>query len=158
MSCPNRNIRVWRRIIVRLACLAFLQVPTDGFIASHMKGTGESTTQMHMSATVAPDEQTKTHRGESTRLTKAKLLLKQFTEEGTDEASLSKSTASLIPGIQSRTTTSEVPDNVWSNGLLDGSDVVTRYAFRKGVKIAEPLVKYDPVAAEKLLFKQPAKW
>lgn len=51
-----------------------------------------------------------------------------------------------------------VPDNYWSNGLLDGSDVVTRYAFRRGVKIAEPLVKYDPEAAEQLLFRQPTKW
>ncbi|KAL3906035.1 MAG: hypothetical protein SGILL_009441, partial [Bacillariaceae sp.] len=48
--------------------------------------------------------------------------------------------------------------NYWSNGLLDGSDVVTRYAFRRGVKIAEPLVKYDPEAAAKQLFRQPTKW
>ena len=33
---------------------------------------------------------------------------------------------------------------------------VTRWA--RGVKVAEPLVKYDPVAAEKLLFRQPYKW
>jgi len=51
-----------------------------------------------------------------------------------------------------------VPDTYWSNGLLDGSDVVTRYAFRQGVKIAEPLVKYDPIAAEKNLFQQPNRW
>jgi hypothetical protein len=51
-----------------------------------------------------------------------------------------------------------VPDNYWSNGLLDGSNVVTRYAFRKGVKIAEPLVKYDPEAAAQQLFRQPTKW
>jgi ABC1 atypical kinase-like domain len=51
-----------------------------------------------------------------------------------------------------------VPDNYWSNGLLDGSNVVTRYAFRRGVKIAEPLVKYDPEAAAKQLFRQPTKW
>ena len=51
-----------------------------------------------------------------------------------------------------------VPDNQWSNGLLDGSDVVTRYAFRQGIKIAEPLVKYDPIKAEKMLFKQPDRW
>ena len=51
-----------------------------------------------------------------------------------------------------------VPETYWSNGLLDGSNVVTRYAFRRGIKVAEPLVKYDPIAAEKLLFKQPTKW
>ena len=96
-------------------------------------------------STVA-DQEINIEEGESTRLTKAKLLLEQFTAQ--DDPS--RSTA---PG-----TGGEVPDNYWSNGLLDGSDVVTRYAYRKGVKIAEPLVKYDPVAAEKLLFKQPTKW
>lgn len=49
-----------------------------------------------------------------------------------------------------------VPDQFWSNGHLQGGDYVTRWA--RGVKVAEPLVKYDPVVAEKLLFKQPAKW
>jgi hypothetical protein len=114
--------------------------------------------QRHVSTTVADDEDTKTQGGESTRLTRAKLLLKQFTEEGPEGPSLSRPTSAEVPGIPSRTITSDIPDNVWSNGLLDGGDVVTRYAFRKGVKIAEPLVKYDPVAAEKILFRQPAKW
>lgn len=36
------------------------------------------------------------------------------------------------------------------------NNYVTRWAG--GVKVAEPLVRYDPVAAEKLLFRQPAKW
>jgi len=66
-----------------------------------------------------------------------------------------------------------VPDAYWNNGhLLSNGDVyangapsssspsskgfVTRWA--RGVKVAEPLVKYDPVAAERLLFRQPAKW
>jgi len=51
-----------------------------------------------------------------------------------------------------------VPDDVWYNGNLQRGkgDYVTRWA--KGVKVAEPLRKYDPVAAEKLLFLQPAKW
>jgi hypothetical protein len=49
-----------------------------------------------------------------------------------------------------------VPDQFWSNGHLQGGNYVTRWA--RGVKVAEPLVKYDPVVAEKVLFKQPAKW
>ena len=54
-----------------------------------------------------------------------------------------------------------VPDNFWSNGHLEeqrrGSPkFVTRW--KSGVNVAEPLVQYDPVAAEKLLFRQPAKW
>jgi hypothetical protein len=100
------------------------------------------------------EEQIKTE-GESTRLSKAKLLLEQFTNEEPEEPSLSKPLSVAVPGVSSP---QPVPDNYWSNGLLDGSDVVTRYAFRRGVKIAEPLVKYDPVAAEIILFKQPAKW
>jgi hypothetical protein len=49
-----------------------------------------------------------------------------------------------------------VPDDFWSNGHLQGGDYVTRWA--RGVKVAEPLVRYDPVVAEQLLFKQPTKW
>jgi ABC1 atypical kinase-like domain len=55
-----------------------------------------------------------------------------------------------------------VPDTYWSNGHLDDtrsskdSLIVTRWA--RGVKVAEPLVKYDPIATEKKLFRQPAKW
>ena len=57
-----------------------------------------------------------------------------------------------------------VPDTYWSNGHLDDTKLssskdelfVTRWA--RGVKVAEPLVKYDPVATEKVLFRQPAKW
>jgi hypothetical protein len=94
---------------------------------------------------------------DSPRLKKAKQLLEQFTADEQE--------GQVVPldGIQQPVVTSSgdaalVPDNYWSNGLLDGSDVVTRYAFRRGVKVAEPLVKYDPVAAEKQLFRQPAKW
>ena len=54
-----------------------------------------------------------------------------------------------------------VPDTYWSNGHLEGkasatNGIVTRWA--RGVKVAEPLVKYDPVKTEKLLFRQPTKW
>ena len=82
---------------------------------------------------------------ESARLRKAKRLLEQFTDGNSD------TTTVVVGGVPDNSTT-EVPDNLWKNGLLDGGDIVTRYAFRRGVKIAEPLVTYDPVAAEKLLF------
>jgi aarF domain-containing kinase len=122
---------------------------------------------------------------DSPRLQKAKLLLGQLTfdddEVGLTNGKKAYDTKSLIvPGKSSSTvvpinatsvvvssqssiaaaatSATVVPDNIWSNGLLDGSDVVTRYAFRKGVKIAEPLVKYDPEAAAKQLFRQPTKW
>jgi predicted unusual protein kinase regulating ubiquinone biosynthesis (AarF/ABC1/UbiB family) len=39
---------------------------------------------------------------------------------------------------------------------VENGKFVTRWA--RGVKVAEPLVKYDPIKAEKLLFRQPAKW
>lgn len=54
--------------------------------------------------------------------------------------------------------TTTVPDTFWYNGNLEegNGDFVTRWA--RGVKVAEPLVKYDPIAAEKLLFRQPGKW
>jgi len=52
----------------------------------------------------------------------------------------------------------EVPDTFWYNGnLQQGSgDYVTRWA--RGVKVAEPLRKYDPIGTEKTLFRQPTKW
>jgi len=96
---------------------------------------------------------------ESARLIKAKRLLEQFTEENSDVGVAPP--AIVRPDTATSSSfdlTAEVPDNLWANGFLDGSDVVTRYAFRRGVKIAEPLVKYDPIAAEKLLFRQPTKW
>jgi aarF domain-containing kinase len=56
----------------------------------------------------------------------------------------------------------DLSESFWTNGhLLEGTagsrgSYVTRW--KKGVKVAEPLVKYDPISAEKLLFRQPAKW
>jgi len=57
---------------------------------------------------------------------------------------------------ESSTTT--VPDSYWYNGNIQQGrgDYVTRWA--KGVKVAEPLRKYDPEATEKRLFTQPTKW
>ena len=80
------------------------------------------------------------------RLTKAKQLLEELSRtENNDDNSLA------LPAV--------VPDTFWSNShLMDttGKPFVTRWA--RGVKVAEPLVQYDPVAAEQLLFRQPAKW
>ena len=104
----------------------------------------------------------------SPRLQKAKILLDQLTAEEDEEPSLnvesnSNSNSQTTENANSSSSSDDestvvVPDAYWSNGLLDGSDVVTRYAFRQGVKIAEPLVKYDPIAAEKNLFQQPNRW
>lgn len=63
-----------------------------------------------------------------------------------------------------------VPDNYWRNGhLSDDSDpdigvsstdnngmFVTRWT--RGANVAEPLIRYDPIKAEKILFRQPTKW
>ena len=63
------------------------------------------------------------------------------------------------PVIYSKNGTEVVlPDSFWYNGNLEGGsgDYVTRW--QRGVKVAEPLKKYDPEAAEKLLFRQPNRW
>jgi len=108
----------------------------------------------------------------SPRLNKAKLLLDQLTAEGNEEEGLNMHVANKVKDDEKRTKSKKkinknsnemddtvvVPDTYFRNGLLDGGDVVTRYAFRQGVKIAEPLVKYDPIKAEKILFRQPDRW
>lgn len=89
----------------------------------------------------------------SARLQKAKQLLEQLAV--VDPPS---SGETMLAQNVSYTAREEVvlPDSFWSNGhLLDGN-YVTRWA--RGVKVAEPLVTYDPIAAEKLLFRQPTKW
>ena len=82
----------------------------------------------------------------SARLIKAQQLIEQSTLK---DPVLAVPDADLV-------TESALPDTFWSNGhLQEGGNYVTRWA--RGVKVAEPLVRYDPVAAEKLLFRQPAK-
>jgi hypothetical protein len=112
---------------------------------------------------------------ESVRLSKARLLLEQLQPSlRNEEISIVNAVMDVetkIPQLQPRTdggssttTTTDltlVPENFWSNGHLDenysrGKTIVTRWA--KGVKVAEPLVKYDPIQAERLLFRQPTKW
>jgi len=119
------------------------------------------------------DEDKITNKQMSPRLQKAKILLDQLTAMEDLEPSLADKASNSNNNSNKAIATSKsnnknnsqddestvvVPDTYWSNGLLDGSDFVTRYAFREAVKIAEPLVKYDPVAAEKNLFKQPNRW
>jgi hypothetical protein len=123
---------------------------------------------------------------QSSRLTKAKLLLEEFSttdenagleeedsEDTTTATATRTATTTNSKNKSTKTTTSAaaaasnaaavtvsktiVPDSFWRNGHLQGGgSYVTRWA--EGVKVAEPLVKYDPVAAEKLLFRQPTKW
>ena len=51
-----------------------------------------------------------------------------------------------------------LPDSFWYNGNLEGGsgEFVTRWLA--GSKVAEPLRKYDPAVAEKVLFRQPNRW
>jgi len=115
-----------------------------------------------------PTATTTTTKTESARLSKAKLLLEQFQKSDSDSLSVEDVVAAA--SIQTATTTGGalvdaknilVPDAYWSNGHLEpgkgnNNNYVTRWA--KGVKVAEPLVRYDPVKTEKILFRQPAKW
>ena len=86
-------------------------------------------------------EDTTTASSSSSRLSKARQLLEQVLVDAPEEEVLEPDEV--------------VPENYWSNGHLQEGDIVTRWA--RGQKVAEPLVKYDPVAAEKLLFRQPRK-
>ena len=177
-----------RRWIVSICCIALQIINesnrVDGFILPRQSWQLIRSTSI--GAATLPDQDTeqqvstgvggslrstkRANAGESSRLRKAKLLLEQFTD---DNEKVSGSRISSLPGTTAGKTVKfqendveididsdslVVPETFWSNGLLDGSNVVTRYAFRRGIKVAEPLVKYDPVAAEKLLFRQPTKW
>mmetsp|Transcript_24909 Transcript_24909/g.69914 ORF Transcript_24909/g.69914 Transcript_24909/m.69914 type:complete len:822 (-) Transcript_24909:135-2600(-) len=137
-----------------------VRVTSDNNKGDGAKGEAHKATPWH-----------RTTHDDSPRLQKAKRLLDQLAID--QEASLASRPPPPLPanglsrnGSRSATATASandiskivVDDNVWVNGLLDGGDVVTRYAFRRGVKVAEPLVKYDPIAAEKILFRQPTKW
>eukprot|EP00560_Eucampia_antarctica_P007099 CAMPEP_0197830498 /NCGR_PEP_ID=MMETSP1437-20131217/7105_1 /TAXON_ID=49252 ORGANISM="Eucampia antarctica, Strain CCMP1452" /NCGR_SAMPLE_ID=MMETSP1437 /ASSEMBLY_ACC=CAM_ASM_001096 /LENGTH=953 /DNA_ID=CAMNT_0043432935 /DNA_START=191 /DNA_END=3052 /DNA_ORIENTATION=+ len=106
------------------------------------------------------------------RLSKARALLEDFeTYDPMDESAIMQTDSIVASENDSdyeedaqkeKETTTTVPDTVWYNSNLisnkspTSQPYVTRWA--KGVKVAEPLVKYDPVEAEKLLFSQPTKW
>jgi hypothetical protein len=73
----------------------------------------------------------------------------------------SSSSSAITSSTDDSTSVMVLPDTFWRNGHLQaddglGGNYVTRWA--RGVKVAEPLVKYDPIAAEKLWFRQPTKW
>lgn len=121
--------------------VALLLVPTAPFASSftvpQTQITGaRSTSTVLFSSTLE----------ESKRLSKAKQLLQEFLVDDENVIEIDSSKQSTVP------------DSYWSNGHLQqqNGDYVTRWA--RGVKVAEPLVKYDPVAAANLLFRQPTKW
>ena len=120
---------------------------------------------------------------QSARLLKARQLLEQLSKKGIDDDFVqvpppkqkqpqskrrSSTTTATKKGrsvvvVNNDDDAVVVPDNFWSNGHLDeqqqqtaGAKFVTRW--KSGVNVAEPLIQYDPVAAEKLLFRQPTKW
>ena len=96
---------------------------------------------------------------ESDRLVKARQLLNEIASGSSNEiSSTSTTTTTSATATTDLSFPTTVPDNFWRNGHLiqDGNNYVTRWAA--GVKVAEPLVKYDPIATEKRLFRQPAKW
>ena len=109
-------------------------------------------------------------RRESPRLLKAKQLLEQLSKRDVDDDFVQVRQPRKPRLVSSEEEEEQeddedaaivVPDNFWSNGHLeeqrrDSPKFVTRW--KSGVNVAEPLVQYDPIAAEKLLFRQPAKW
>jgi hypothetical protein len=138
--------------------------------------TTASSSALH-SSTLDKKETKATSAEESKRLAKAKQLLREFLVDDVDASPISIPTTTKTAATSAykkkndaaaatngdtttaATATPPIPDSYWSNGHLvqqDDNEYVTRWA--RGVKVAEPLVRYDPVAAEKLLFRQPAKW
>jgi aarF domain-containing kinase len=91
---------------------------------------------------------------DSPRLAKAKALLQEFLLDKQQD------TEPLLMKQYNVSNMMVVPDSYWSNGHLVSASAKDRYVTRwaRGVKVAEPLVRYDPVKAEQLLFRQPGKW
>ena len=95
-------------------------------------------------------------------LRKGQAVSKVTTSTGSD--GISSSAAAPISGPASPVEYSKdgteivLPDSFWYNGNLEGGsgDFVTRW--KAGAKVAEPLRKYDPAVAEKVLFRQPNRW
>ncbi len=109
------------------------------------------------------------------RINKAHQLLDDFTNNDNDiddnmnegrtnnddDDKSTETTTSVNTGTGKGTGTSPstiIPDRYWYNGNLQQGQgrYVTRWT--QGMKVAEPLRKYDPIATEKLLFAQPTKW
>lgn len=114
------------------------------------------------------DDYTSSINSNSERLQKARRLLQEF-----QKAPLIDEKQELVAPVTVSTSRNQkdgaspvsvsdannpvIPESFWTNGHLQGSsDYVTRWA--EGVKVAEPLKKYDPKVAERVLFRQPTKW
>lgn len=154
---PRAPTTDWRHVSVILSLL--LVMPAAGFVipSSHQH---KSATPHHMSTTASDTKSTRLNRANrildqdvqsSARLQKARQLLEQLSV-------VEPPTSNMLEQDVSYTASSEVtlPDSFWSNGHLVEGNYVTR--FQNGKKVAEPLVEYDPIVAEKLLFRQPTKW
>ena len=97
------------------------------------------------------------------RMDKAKQLLEQLMVDNTFEDVDGYTNSSGTTNFKQNNKNEKedgintVADNDWYNGNLQQGrgDFVTRWA--KGKKVAEPLRKYDPVSAEKILFRKPSK-
>jgi ABC1 atypical kinase-like domain len=126
---------------------------TQGILVRSSKIVGP----LHASTLEKASSSSSTTKPESSRLTKAKKLLEQFQKDEPNASDLlGEGGAMILPSVND-----VVPDTYWKNGHLDGGagmagSVVTRWA--RGVKVAEPLVKYDPQATAARLFRQPTKW
>lgn len=96
------------------------------------------------------------HRRRTARLDKARRLLDEFSIDPADMMEAEAAAASATK--EEEEGGAIIPESFWSNGHLQEGrgDYVTRWT--RGEKVAEPLIRYDPVAAEKLLFRQPTKW
>jgi hypothetical protein len=135
--------RIFSGMLLLLLLIVVVSVST-GFVVPSPQKTASFRS---MSTTTTTEKEVQS----SARLLKAKQLLEQLDV-------VDPPTTTMIAQDVSYTSKSEVtlPDSFWSNGHLVEGDYVTRWS--RGKKVAEPLVTYDPVAAEKLLFRQPTKW
>jgi len=124
-------------------------------------------TRIHNINNIRSSRTSEEQKRSSERMSKAQLLLEDLSNDGTmPDVNVPKPKSTDVPSSSSSSTTSSSSstmdpsstETATVNGNLHRSqgDYVTRWS--KGDKVAEPLQKYDPVAAEKLLSLQPAKW
>jgi len=116
--------------------------------------------ELYMSVT------TPTIQRESSRLDKARRILSELELDYYEDDTINienKENSQVEKEKTDATTataTTTVPDSFWRNSHLQDSGTDQKYVTRwkRGVKVAEPLVQYDAIATEKRLFRQPAKW
>lgn len=162
MTTSRRRPRTIDIEMFALLWLALLVSRSASFVVPTSSLRTLSVSPRYMSTT-APDKQKESRRLQqandailnadvqtSARLQKAQQLLEQLSIVDTP------SDVMLTQNVTYSKDVVALPDSFWSNGHLVQGNYVTRWA--RGVKVAEPLVTYDPVAAEKLLFRQPTKW